>query len=403
MYSLSHLSDRTLLRDLAAHVTKERGATAVVLAHIAEVEAREAYRAAGYSSMHAYCVGKLHFSEEAAYKRIHAARKARRFPAIFSAVADGRLHLSAVLLLASHLTDETAGDLLRAAEHKSKFEIQQLVAERFPRPDVATRIEAIPQQLVARPCETEFQVASLQPVAAEEHAPGRVDLGDRPRLTPLSPQRIAVKFTMSQDMHEKLVHAKDLLGHQLPSGDIVVVLDRALDALIEKLEKRKFGATENPRKSSRASRNPRQIPARVRRAVHERDGGRCTFVGENGHRCQARKFLEFDHVLEVARGGMSTVANVRLRCRTHNQFTAEQAYGPDFMKAKRDEAERVAAKRRAEEVVPWLQALGIRADHARRAAEQCENAPHATLEQRVTAALRHFGPRDVLLTRAAPA
>jgi hypothetical protein len=214
MYSLSHLSNRTLLRDLAAHVAKERGATAVVLAHIAEVETRGAYRAAGYSSMHAYCVGKLRLSEEAAYKRIHAARKARQFPAIFAAVADGRLHLSAIILLAPHLTDETADDLLRAAEHKSKFEIQQLLAERSPRPDIATRIEVVPEQLIAQPCELKNEVMPPQRVTAEEHAPGRVDGAAWLRLTPLSPQRIAVKFTMSQDMHEKLAHAKELLAHQ---------------------------------------------------------------------------------------------------------------------------------------------------------------------------------------------
>src|SRR5438477_8513673 len=106
----------------------------------------------------------------------------------------------------------------------------------------------------------------------EEHAPVRFGVSDRARLMPLSPQRIAVRFTMSQDMHDKLAHAKDLLAHQLPSGDIVQVLDRALDVLIEQLEKRKYGVTDKPHKASRQSNNPRHIPARVRRAVHQRDG-----------------------------------------------------------------------------------------------------------------------------------
>jgi hypothetical protein len=60
------------------------------------------------------------------------------------------------------------------------------------------------------------------------------------------------------------------------------------------------------------------------------------------------------------------------------------------------------AREKAEEVVPWLQALGIGADQAQRAAAQCDR-PGDTLEERVKAALRHFGPRDVALRQAAPA
>src|SRR5215470_4369009 len=95
-HALSHLADATLLHDLTTLIAKERGVTAAVLAHIAEVDERRLYLQAGHPSMWSYCVHDLHLSEEAAYKRIHAARLARQFPAIFSAVADGRLHLTGV-------------------------------------------------------------------------------------------------------------------------------------------------------------------------------------------------------------------------------------------------------------------------------------------------------------------
>jgi hypothetical protein len=89
-YSLSHLSDCDLQRSLVSAVAQDRNATAVVLAHIAEYDARRLYLPAGFPSMIAYCVQELRLSEEAARKRIHAARAARQFPAIFDAVADGR-------------------------------------------------------------------------------------------------------------------------------------------------------------------------------------------------------------------------------------------------------------------------------------------------------------------------
>src|SRR5437870_1414487 len=115
----------------------------MALAHIAEVDARRLYVPAGFPSMFLYCVHELHFSEEAARKRSHAARAARRFPAIFSAVAEGRLHLSAVVTLAPHLTEDTADELLAAAAHKTRAEIELLLAQRCPRPDVPARLDAI--------------------------------------------------------------------------------------------------------------------------------------------------------------------------------------------------------------------------------------------------------------------
>jgi len=45
--------------------------------------------------MYAYCVGRLRLSDQSAFKRIRVARAAREFPAIFPALADGRLNLSA--------------------------------------------------------------------------------------------------------------------------------------------------------------------------------------------------------------------------------------------------------------------------------------------------------------------
>ena len=127
-YSLSHLSDGTLLRDLAALVARDRTTTAQLLAHLAEVDARRLYLPAGYPSMYLYCVDELHLSEDAAFKRIRAARTARRFPGIFAAVADGRLNLNAVVLLAPHLTEDNVAELLAAASHKTRFEIEQLLA-----------------------------------------------------------------------------------------------------------------------------------------------------------------------------------------------------------------------------------------------------------------------------------
>jgi hypothetical protein len=294
-------------------------------------------------------------SEDAAYRRITAARAARRSPAIFPMVADGRLHLTAVLLLAPYLTRETADGLLRVAVGKTKEEIQRLLAERFPQSEELPMVEALPRSLPALdelalarvgmsksgheqtrieaggPDATVSRIEAAGPEAAAHVAPA----APRSTVSPIAPQRFAMHVTMSEQTREKLRHAQELLSHQVAVGDIAEVLDRALDALIAQLERRKFAATDRPRPERRPITNERTIPANVRRAVWRRDGGRCTFVSDTGTRCASRSRLEYDHIEPVARGGEATVDNVRLRCRAHNQHEAERLFGVEFMAAKR--------------------------------------------------------------------
>ncbi len=175
--------------------------------------------------------------------------------------------------------------------------------------------------------------------------------------------------------------------------------------LVEKLEHRKFAATTQPRapRPGRASLSNRHIPANIRRAVWERDRGQCTFVSDAGRRCESRRFLEFDHAEPVARGGESSVANLRLRCRAHNQFMAERTYGAEFMRHKRERAQQRSLERErilgcAAEIAPYLRRLGFRASEIREAATHCATLPGASLEERVRAALRRLSP-----VRPAPA
>src|SRR5262249_28283969 len=95
-YSLSHLSDDALLRDLSTLVERDHANTAEMLAHSAEVDARTLSLPLACDSMLKYCIERLYFSEEAAERRITAARKARELPVIFDAIADGRIHLTVV-------------------------------------------------------------------------------------------------------------------------------------------------------------------------------------------------------------------------------------------------------------------------------------------------------------------
>ncbi|HEY2953787.1 MAG TPA: hypothetical protein VGK89_00905 [Candidatus Eisenbacteria bacterium] len=412
-YSLSHLDDRSLLSGLATSVSRERGATAEALAHIAEVDARRLYLPAAYPSMHAYCVHELHFSKDEAFKRILVARAARKCQALLPALAEGRLHFTGAVKLAPHLTAENQAELLAAATHKTKAEIEQLLAEWFPRLDVPAALHTLQAPVPDTGATTAARVGQLVPEPVEALARARTETPRPPsKLTPLSPRRSLLQATIGEGTQEKVEYAQALFG-PLPAGDPLLI-DRAYDALIRELEKTRFAATTRPRSRSGRAIGIRTIPNHVKRAVWERDGGQCTFVSEGGRRCPARKWLEYDHEVPVARGGAATVENLHLKCRAHNQYAAEQAFGAEFMRRKR-EAGRAASRHAPghggmqpsegshaamaiepandNDVVPWLRALGFRADQARRGAEVCERIPDASLEDRIRLALSHLCPR----------
>jgi 5-methylcytosine-specific restriction endonuclease McrA len=314
------LSDHDLLVELERAASVERQATARLIALLMEVDSRKLYTGQGYSSLFTYCVQKLHLSEHAAYLRIEAARSARRFPMILDRLANGSLHLTAVGLLGPHLTVANHVELLDAATHKSKRDIEQLIARVRPQPDVPSVVRKLPAP--ASPL-----IAEMPSVAESAmHAPSPPGIAPAPArpavITPLAPERYKVQFTVSGETHEKLRRVQDLTRHIIPNGDLSAIFERALTLLLADLSKAKCGAAERP-KAGRATRaRSRHIPAAIKRDVWRRDGGRCAFRGEQG-RCAETGFLEFHHVVPYADGGETSVDNIQLRCRTHNQHEAD--------------------------------------------------------------------------------
>ena len=357
--SLSQLANQELLDALDGLEATDRTNNAALLRHLAEVDARRLYVPAGCSTMFAYCVERRGYSEDVAFARIRVARAARRFPRILDALEEGRLHLTAVVRLAPYLRQWNADELLSAAEHKTKMQVLELIAERFPRADVPTRVHAVAQAAVVAPaCHEVAALAATEvaPAIGGDHGEPMGPLGPDPvapspsatvepafpvvemtplaRTTPRSPDRYALQFTVSRETHDRLRRVQDLLASAVTCADIPDVFERALKLLEAALEKQRYSATESPR-APRGSSDPRHVPAAVQREVWERDGGRCTYESDDGHRCTARRWLECDHIVPVARGGESTTANLRLRCKAHNQLAAEQLFGAGFMRAKR--------------------------------------------------------------------
>jgi len=63
-----------------------------------------------------------------------------------------------------------------------------------------------------------------------------------------------VRLALSTAIHDKLRRAQALLSHAVPSGDVAAVVERALDALIVQLERRKHAATGRPSRGAAQAR-----------------------------------------------------------------------------------------------------------------------------------------------------
>jgi hypothetical protein len=335
--AVAQLSNTELLARVTHLAEREREATASLIAHLAELDARRLYLAEGCSSLFTYCTQVLHLSEHAAYGRIEAARAVRRFPVILERLGDGSVTLTTVGQLASHLTPETHQDLLDMARHKSKRQVEELVARLRPQPAVPASVRRLPtaSHTTAQPTAPADAAASSQPAGDAQAvasprlpSPALAPPPARPAVVaPLAPQRYKVQFTASAETCEKLRLAQALLRHQIPDGDLGTIVDRALTALAQDLAKQKFAATDRPRRGRGTAPGSRHIPAEVKRAVWLRDGGRCAFMSHDGRRCTERGFLEFHHVAPYGAGGESTADNIQLRCRAHNGYEAELYFG----------------------------------------------------------------------------
>jgi 5-methylcytosine-specific restriction endonuclease McrA len=159
-------------------------------------------------------------------------------------------------------------------------------------------------------------------------------------------------ITVDAQFLKMLDTARDGLSHRIPGASMEQVLTTALELLLEKQARarglakrpRKVLATPAPTATATPSTTPSATPdftdprhrrtgprqhvaASVRRAVWERDSGRCSWPLDGGGTCGSTHRLELDHIVPWARWGGETIDDLRIVCRAHNALAARQAFG----------------------------------------------------------------------------
>src|SRR6188768_1128605 len=279
-YQLRALADEQLLAGLASVVKRRNQVTAEFLAYLAELDERLLYLDLGFASLFEYCVQALRLCESTAGRHIAAARVCRAHPQVFGWVASGELHASALSLLRKYLTPENAAELFERCRKQSARQVEELLAARFPRPDVRDLVRRLPAQAgvtldvgrsfehddghlpekgEAPQCAQAAKEANQAPSILRTDTPASTDERSiaaraaepaKPRrMEPLSADRYGVHFTADGEFCQLLDRVRGLAGHRLPNGDLMTLIKRGLEAYERELTKERFALGRKPRLS----------------------------------------------------------------------------------------------------------------------------------------------------------
>jgi hypothetical protein len=299
-------------------LARDRESLLELLRNLETNERHRHYATLGFPSLWAYVTQRLGFCDASADRRIASMRLARKFPVIATYLGNGRLNMSQVCALRRVLTADNVRALLEGAMGKSEKVLAAMAAGMSQAPMAKPRGTLRPVQLPP-----DFALA-VSPGSAGGNSGAEVD---RERIAPVVDELHQLKVLVGKAFREDLEALCDALAHTYPDRDLESVLHHAVKVALETMRKQKEGS--GTRKARPADETSSRVPRSVARAVMQRDGRRCTFTAADGRRCEATHLLEFDHLVPVALGGATTVANLAIKCSTHNQLRARIELGDE--------------------------------------------------------------------------
>jgi 5-methylcytosine-specific restriction endonuclease McrA len=267
-------------------------AEADLISVLQEVESSKTFFELGYTSLFQYVVQSLELSESVAANFITVSRKAAEFPALQSAITEGKITVSKARKVTAVLTLENQEEWVNKAVE-------------------------LPQKKL------EEQVASIAP-----------ETKIREGVKPVTENLSQLKMGISKELEEKLKRVQDLESQRTRRA---VQLSEALEALVDLyLEKKDpIKKAERVLKSDAdacvarhadraAQSGNRSIPAKTKHQVTLRDGGQCTHT-DNGKRCGTRRWLDVHHIILLSQGGINELENLTTLCSAHHRMEHKAA------------------------------------------------------------------------------
>ena len=314
---LKSLSDEELIAQLRRACADANAINMRIIKLLIETEERRLYLVDACPSMFDYCVRRLNMSEGAAYLRLASARLVRSFPTLARRIETGELHLSTLVQLRHHLTPENVEELADAVRGMSKRRTIEFLASREAHvgaPPGPAKMRKLPKMKTAN---------AVEPTLERE-------------MELVADMLYRLGLTLDRTERDELLYVRDLMMHRNPSGDLKAVVMTAVRDLRLRLEREIHATNARPPRSSKkpSVAKAADIPPHVRKAVFKRDGHQCTYTNKKGDRCPATSRLELDHIISPHHGGSNEPENLRVRCRPHNLWHAENVFGKKYVREK---------------------------------------------------------------------
>jgi hypothetical protein len=271
--NLKHLTDRTLLIDTKALVSKEREFLTKILHHLKEIDKRKLYSDLGYSSLFDYCVRELGYSEGNAHRRIQTCRLLAAMPEIEKKIENGSLSMS---------------NISQASTFFKQNEIENTADKRA----VMDQLENLSKKEGEK---------MLFAISGEEKK-------EKENQRRISSEKVRVSIILTDSTFDKCNLLKDLIGKNLSYQELI---DYMVDVSIKEIEKKKFRILSLSKVSPPPVEVNRVIKSAVKGEVYLRDK-KCV-------KCGSSHNLNFDHRVPFVLGGTSDAKNIRLLCFNCNQ------------------------------------------------------------------------------------
>ena len=284
-----------------------------LLSVLIEMRKERIFSILNYSGIFDYCVSELRLSRAQAYYFKTVAEKSEEVPELVKAISDGQITLSEARRITPVITKLNHLEWIEKAKTFSQLELERQVTAVNPSAHTKEKIKPIAKDLselkVTIDAEMEEDIKALREILSQKTG------------KPASLKDV-IQWTIKvcRDKFDPIRKAERFLSKKqaAPTGKQGAINNKNFSLgkkpQIETIE------TSKTQNISVQQRKRLPIPAAIQHQVNLRDLRQCTFQDGTGRRCQQKRWLHFHHNLEVSRGGLNNIENLKLVCSWHHRL-----------------------------------------------------------------------------------